>query len=206
MTSLRKTSTRNSLLYTHEGGVGDDAELTMSALGANVILEGSGIGLQQCTLSQSTVRSAIGIQVRQCHWKIVDAANADMERSSWRESEISESRFTGARLNSSHLAKCTFVGCRMNLLQCQLATLQDVRFEQCDLRGAYFNRSVLSGTVFEGSDLTGADFSGATITGCDFRRATIEEIRVAPEQMTGVIVTADQALYLARLFGLVIRE
>lgn len=94
----------------------------------------------------------------------------------------------------------------MNLMQSQVSTLQEVRFEQCHLRGAYFNGCDMSGTVFEGSDLTGADFSGAVIVGCDFRRATIEDIRVAPEQMTGVIVTSDQALYLARLFGLDIQE
>lgn len=94
----------------------------------------------------------------------------------------------------------------MNLMQCQLSTLQGVRFEQCDLQGAYFNGSNLSGTRFAGSDLTGADFSGAVLTGCDFRRATIQDIRVAPEQLRGVIVTSDQALYLARLFGLDIQE
>ena len=148
----------------------------------------------------------MGMQIRQCQWKMVDAANADMERSGWRESEVVDSRFTGASINWAHVAKTGFIACKLNLLQCQMAKLQDVRFEQCDLRGAYFNNSAMPGTVFVGSDLTGADFSGATITGCDFRRANIEDIRVAPEQMAGLIVTSDQALYLTRLFGLDIQE
>ncbi len=206
MTSVRRASVKNSFLYTHTDGVGDDSELNMASLGASVVIDGNSISLQQCTLNQTVVTSAIGIQVRQSKWKTVDAANADMERSGWRDSDIVGSRFTGARLNSAHIAKCTFADSRMNLMQCQMATLQDVRFEGCDLRGVYFNRSSMAGTVFEGSDLTGADFSCAVIAGCDFRRAIIEDIRVAPDQMTGVIVTSDQALYLARLFGLDIQE
>jgi uncharacterized protein YjbI with pentapeptide repeats len=206
MTFPRNRALEASLLYTFRGRVGDDEDLCLALLGADVIIDGRGSSLQQCALSLSMIRNAEGIQVRGCRWQTVDAANAELDRSGWRDSEIVGSRMTGARINSAHLGKCRFVACKMHLLQCQLSTLIDVRFEQCDLRGAYFNGSAMSGTVFEGSDLTGADFSGATITGCDFRRATIDDIRVAPEQMSGVIVTSDQALYLARLFGLDIQE
>ncbi len=206
MTSVRRTRATSSFLYTIKGEVGDDADLTRAELGSDAVIQGSGIALEQCSLNQSKIKRASGIQVRLSQLQMVDAANADMERSGWRECEVRESRLTGVKLNSAHIARSVFVECKMNLLQCQMAMLQDVRFEQCDLRGAYFNRSKMAGTVFEGSDLGGADFSSATITGCDFRRAKIDDIRVAPEQMAGVIVTADQALYLARLFGLDIQE
>ncbi len=206
MRIAKSNQPRSRFLYTHKDGVGDESELHLAAVGSEVIIVGSGVLLEQCVLNQSTVLGAPGVQVRQCNWNTVDAANADMERSGWRDTEIIDSRFTGARLNSSHITRCAFVRGKMNLLQCQMATLQGVRFEDCDLRGAFFNRTTMAGTVFVGSNLSRADFSGAGIAGCDFRRANIEDIRVAPEQLTGVIVTADQALYLARLFGLDIQE
>lgn len=202
----KRSKLDRSLLYTQQGEVSDDAELYRAALGNDVVISGSGVTMHLCDLRRSTITSAPAIQIRESSLKTVDAASADLERSGWSDCKVAESRFTGARLNSAHIRRCTFSECRMNLMQSQVSTLQEVRFEQCDLRGAYFNGTDMPGTVFEGSDLTGADFSGAVITGCDFRRATIEDIRVAPEQMTGVIVTSDQALYLARLFGLDIQE
>ena len=66
--------------------------------------------------------------------------------------------------------------------------------------------AVSSKTIFDSCDLTEADFSQADITGSDLRRSRIEGIRIGPEQLRGVIVTHDQALYLAGLLGLVIQD
>lgn len=206
MTKRSHLNINPSLLYTHTGEVSDDTNLQLASLGMDASINGSSIVLHQSIVTKSSIANAPNLQVRKSRLETIDAANADLERSGWSGSEISGSRFTGSRLNHAHISKTVFMECRMNLMQCQQSTLQHVRFEKCDLRGAYFNMSSMAGTVFEGSDLTGADFSGALIQGCDFRRATIEDIRVAPDQMAGVIVTADQALYLARLFGLEIQE
>lgn len=194
------------LLYTVTGKVGDESELADVALGEDAVLAGSGISLDKSFVNRATVLHAEGLRLRACRFTTVDAAGAPMERAGWRECEIVDSRFTGAKLNETHMEGVVFKSCKMNLVQCQSSKLRRSRFEACDLRGAYFNGSDLTGTVFEGSDLTGADFSGAILAGCDFRRAFIEDVRIAPEQLGGVIVTSDQALYLARLFGLDIRE
>ena len=196
----------SSLLYTYGGVVGADDHIETTLLGPDVSLNGAGIVLEGSLVRRSRIVNAHGLQVRKSRLETIDAANADLEQSGWNSSEVADSRFTGVHLNSANLGNTIFTECRMNLLQCQQSRLQNIRFEKCDLRGAFFNMSSMSGTVFHGSDLTGADFSGATISGCDLRRAIIEDIRVSPEQMQGVIVTADQALYLARLFGLDVRE
>jgi uncharacterized protein YjbI with pentapeptide repeats len=193
-------------LYTVSGEVGAESDLVDTSLGEDVVLAGAGISLAKSVLNRTAILHAEGLRLRACLLTTVDAASAPMERAGWRECEISESRFTGARLNEAHLDDVVFQACRMNLVQCQLSKLRRCRFDECDLRGAYFNGSDLSGTTFEGSDLTGADLSGAILAGCDFRRAIIEDVRVAPGQLDGVIVSSDQALYLARLFGLDIRE
>lgn len=197
---------RLSLLYTFEGEVGSETELVSASLGDDTLIRGTSVSLDGCVLNRTTIRDAEGLSVRGCKLVTADAAGANLERSSWRESQIDDSRFTGAKMNEAYLDVVAFRACKMNLMQCQSSELRRTRFDQCDLRDAYFNGSILSGTSFEGSDLTGADFSGAVLKQCDFRRAVIENIRVAPEQLNGVIVTSDQALYLARLFGLDIRE
>lgn len=206
MTRSRQLKFDSSTLYTVAGEVGVDTECEGCLLDAGVIINGSGIVLEGSLAKGSHFVSAPSIQVRKSRLETIDAANAIFDQSGWSGSEVVGSRFTGAQMNGCRLNQTVFTECRMNLMQCQESKLRDIRFEKCDLRGAYFNMSAMSGTVFAGSDLTGADFSGAEIRGCDFRRAIIEDIRVSPDQMHGVIVTADQALYLARLFGLDVRE
>lgn len=196
----------DSLLYTTSDGVGDESEVSRTSLVEGSKIDGRSISLDRCMLNRTRIVQAPGIRVHLCHLETVDAANAVLDESGWRDIHISESRWTGARINFSYLSWTVFEDCQMNHCQLQECTLKDVRFENCDLRGAYFNGSKMAGTVFVGSNLAGVDFSRAELAKCDFRRANIDDIRIAPEQLQGVIVTPDQALYLARLLGLDVRE
>jgi uncharacterized protein YjbI with pentapeptide repeats len=206
MKQKRAAGLQRRTLYTVSGRVGPESDLVNAALVEDSVLAGTGISLVACEIRGGRILQAERLIMRGCHLEMVDAASARMERSGWRDSTTTGSRFTGASLNEANMDRVVFSDCRMNLMQCQSSKLRNVKFEACDLRGAYFNGSDLTGTGFEGSDLTGADFSGTTLARCDFRRAIIADIRVAPEQLMGVIVTSDQALYLARVFGLDIRE
>lgn len=207
MTRLRKPMVRSSsLLYTHSNEVGDESEFAHTGFTVGSLINGRSIAIEQSQLNRTRIIQAPGIRVTKCILETVDAANAVMEESSWQTVRILESRWTGAQANFGLMADVTFDQCQMNHVQIQESTLKSTKFENCDLRGAYFNGSKMQGTVFVGSNLTGADFSRADIAKCDMRRAIIEEIRIAPEQLQGVIVTPDQALYLARLLGLDVRE
>lgn len=207
MSRRRKSGPKPScLLYTRDDEVGDEAELHATSLVAGSVISGKSVVLEQCLLDRTRIVQAPAIRVQQSRLETIDAANAVMGESSWKDVHIDESRWTGAQMNFSHLSGAVFEDCQMHHVQIQECTLKHTRFEGCDLRGTYFNGSQMQGTVFAGSNLTGVDFSRADIAKCDFRRANIEDIRIAPEQLRGVIVTADQALYLARLLGLDVRE
>lgn len=202
----RKRPLPESVLYTHVGTIGDEDEIESAFISIDYPINGHHIVLERCRIERPQIIYAPHIRMLKCSLTGVDAANANIEEAGWKDITVSESRFTGVRLNGSVLTDVTFVESRMDLIQIQNAKLKNVRFEQCDLRGAFFNGCSMSGTVFAGSNLTGIDFSGADINGSDLRRAIIEDIRIAPDQLTKVIVTSDQALYLARLFGLDVRE
>lgn len=207
MSSRRRSVLKSSsLLYTHDGELGDESEFENTSLSAGSLINGRSIVLEQCQVNRTRIVHAHGIRLTSCALETVDAANAVFDESGWRDVIVRESRWTGAQINFTHVAAVTFEHCQMNHTQLQECTMKNTRFENCDLRGAFFNGSKMMGTVFSGSNLTGADFSRAEITGSDFRRANIEDIRIAPEQLQDVIVTQDQALYLGRLFGLDVRE
>jgi uncharacterized protein YjbI with pentapeptide repeats len=141
------------------------------------------------------------VGLMQCDW-----SNASIESSSWVTCAMEGSKLTGTRLNRSVFKDVAVTDCRADFVQFQEARFQRVFFDTCILQQAFFNGAQMPGTTFDACDLSGADFSHAVITGSDVRRSRIEDIRIAPEQLRGLIVTQDQAIYLAGLFGLDIRD
>jgi uncharacterized protein YjbI with pentapeptide repeats len=141
------------------------------------------------------------VELMQCDW-----SNAHVESASWVACAVEGSKLTGTRLNRCVFKDVTITDCRADFVQFQEARFERVVFDNCSLGQSFFTGAQMAGTIFDGCDLTGADFSHALITGSDLRRSRIEDIRIAPEQLRGVIVTQDQAIYLAGLLGLDIRE
>ena len=77
----------------------------------------------------------------------------------------------------------------------------DSYFDEADLR-----KVNLENTRWIRSGLSRADLTGAKLTGADLRGATIDGMIVKPPDVSGAIVSASQAMDLARLLGLVVRE
>jgi uncharacterized protein YjbI with pentapeptide repeats len=155
-----------------------------------------------------TLLGAIGnaLVVRNSGFARSDLSAATLEAATLASCRLEGCKLTGTRLNRAVLKDVTFIECRADIAQFQFARLERVRFERCQMRSAFFNGAKLAKTVFEQCDLSEADFSQSDVTGSDLRRSRIEGIRIAPDQLRDVIVTHDQALYLAGLMGLVIRD
>jgi uncharacterized protein YjbI with pentapeptide repeats len=111
-------------------------------------------------------------------------------------------KLTGALLNRSLLQDVRFVECRADYAEWQGITAQRVDFIGCNLDHAYFNDADLTGVRFRDCDLRHADFTNAQLAGADFRGSNLEEIVIAVDQLRGVKVTTDQAIYLCGLIGL----
>jgi len=189
----------------------DDEPHLESTLIANMTLAGDGLknGLLERSIVEGVVfrdMDATSLIVRSTAFLRTDLSLGTLAGASFTRCVFDGSKLTGTRLNRAVLKDVTLTECRSDFAQFQYARMQDVRFERCDLKQAYFNNARMKNTVFDACDLSGADFSQANIAGSDLRRSRIEGIRVAPEQLKGVIVTHDQALYLAGLLGLVIRD
>lgn len=133
-----------------------------------------------------------------------DLSNVDLHKGSWTRVACTDSKLIGARANESSWQDVHVEDYVADMLQLQQSRCQRVRFSQCRLRGAFFNGTDLTGTVFEGCDLRDADFSHAVLTGVDLRRSIIEGIRIGPEQLRGLTLTQDQALYVAGILGITI--
>lgn len=133
-----------------------------------------------------------------------DLSNAGMHRTHWTRVECKDSKLVGVRANESSWRDVLVEDCVADALQLQQSRCQRVRFSRSRLRGALFNGTDLTGAVFDGCDLREADFSSAVLSGADLRRSNIEHIRIGPEQLQGVTLTQDRALYVIGILGVTV--
>ncbi len=78
--------------------------------------------------------------------------------------------------------------------------------ESCRLEEADFRGADLTGTTFVNCDLRGADFGRAKLQGADMSSSRCNDIRIAPGDVRGLVVSREQAVALAKLFGLAVRD
>ncbi len=132
---------------------------------------------------------------------------------------------SNAELRGFEATRVEFIDCRLVGMKAFECRWQDVLVENCVARYAQFadghartcefKASQLEDVDFRGADLEGAiflhgtleraDLTGAKLKGVDLRGTKIDGITLRPQDAAGLIVSAPQAMQLARLLRLVIR-
>ncbi len=171
------------------------------------------LDVPQATIQQSsfmTVELAgadmTGLTAVDCRFDACDLSNTTISNARWTRVEATGCKLSGALLNQTLLQDVRFLECRADYAQLQSITSQRVAFEDCSLHHAFFNNADLRGVSFISCDLSKTDFSHAMLEGVDLRGSNLEDIVVTIDQLRGVTVTSDQALYLCGLVGLQIDD
>ena len=86
------------------------------------------------------------------------------------------------------------------------AKFHPARFESCCLDGAAFYEAKPKVLAFAGGSLAEAELGGMPLKGIDLRSTDIQGIRLTGGELKGAIVSPVQAMELARLLGVEIRE
>ena len=97
-------------------------------------------------------------------------------------------------------------GCHAALREFFRAKFHPARFESCCLDGAAFYEAKPKALAFAGGSLAEAELGGMPLKGIDLRSTDIRGIRLTGGELKGAIVSPVQAMELARLLGVEIRE
>lgn len=135
-----------------------------------------------------------------------DLANTIWEKATVRRAAISGCRMTGFKAIESHWQDVVFQECIGTLAQFRYAKCKGVRFEKCNLANADFQGADLSDVRFIQCDLTNAEMAQTTLRGTDFRSSKIEGLKVGAQTLPGAIVNHFQAIYLATLLGIIVKD
>jgi fluoroquinolone resistance protein len=130
-------------------------------------------------------------------------------RCAFTRSNLFEAEFVGCKLVGSAFKECTLRPLRIvggdwsfvSLIEADLRGIaaQEVRMREIDLTGADCDQAVLLGVDLSGSQLSRASFQRADLRGSDLSAFDLREV-----PMSEAVITAEQAMMLAQVAGLVI--
>jgi uncharacterized protein YjbI with pentapeptide repeats len=177
-----------------------DCDLTLQAA-TNVIFEQAQIRRSSLARTRLAQLRLIDVRLEAC-----DCSGADWEKVRVRRAEISGGRLLGMQLLEADLENVLVRDCNFADAVCAAAKLKDVRFEKCDLHSVSFEQAELSGVVFHQCDLSGADLRGAKLREVDLRGAIIDGMQVGAKELRGAIIDRMQAVQVAGLLGITVKE
>jgi uncharacterized protein YjbI with pentapeptide repeats len=145
-------------------------------------------------------------RLQDCRLRSADLSAARWEHVRLRRVEIVDSRLLGADWTESDLEDVLFRSCTLDGILLAASRWRSVRLENCSLKNAVLENAELPGAVFLDCDLAGADLRGALLAGADFRGSKLGGLQAGPKEMKGAIVDSLQAVQVAAILGVVVKE
>jgi uncharacterized protein YjbI with pentapeptide repeats len=141
-----------------------------------------------------------------CRLEACDLSAILWEQARFRRVEFVGCRLTGAQLLEAELEDVAFKECSLQSAAFSSARFKAVRFDNCLLNEASFEGADCGGVIFTDCDLAQADLRQAKLGGADLRGSRLGGVQVGALELKGVIVDSVQAVQIAGLIGLVVRE
>ncbi len=134
----------------------------------------------------------------------------DLSNSVLRGFEATRVEFLDCRLMGMRAIECRWDSVLLENCDARYAQLNSGQVRLCEFRGANLEESDFRGTdleraIFTQTSLIRADLTRVRLPNADLRGAQIEGVTIGPDDVRGAIVTAAQAMDLARLLGLIIK-
>ena len=147
-----------------------------------------------------------GLRAVDARFDACDMSGADWDKARFRRVVWSGCRLWGAALLDGYFDDVLFENCGAEKAVFASGKFKSVRFEKCDLRGASFQEADLSGVVFHQCDLSQADLRGTRLKDTDLRGSVIDGVQVSVKELQGAMIEPAQAIVVAGLLGLIVRE
>lgn len=135
-----------------------------------------------------------------------DLSNVELNEATFHRAEFVDCRMTGIRLMGATISQALFQSCLGTYLNMNLASLKYCFWDHCFLSNASFQESKWFKVEANETDFRGCQFSGTSLKSMDFSESNIEGICVQFEDIRGMVVSPVQAMELAKLLEIVIKE
>jgi uncharacterized protein YjbI with pentapeptide repeats len=148
----------------------------------------------------------IGCDIEDVIFENCDLSNINLSDSTIFRTEFINCKMVGANLSGINFQDVSMNSCMGRYANGRYSTfkqfkIEDSFFDLADFQNAAFKESILKNTSFRECQMSGATLHNMDLSSCD-----IEGLGVRIEDVKGAIVSPVQAVSLAHLFGLIIKE
>lgn len=140
------------------------------------------------------------------YFKDCDLSNAKFDHTLFRRVHFDSCKLTGADFSETLLDQVLFENCQMNYTNFSASKIKALKFQECDMPYISFMENDLKKAEFEKCNLTKAEFLHSSLYQKDLSDCIIDGIILAIEDLKGAIVSTEQALNLALLLGIQIKD
>jgi len=149
-------------------------------------------------------------EVGSVKWSDVRLVGCDLSNARFRHFEATRVEFVRCKLVGMNAVGCRWQDVLLEECDASLIQLSDARLERWEARGtqlreAAINSAELKGVRWREVNLREADLAETSLQDVDLRGCELEGITLKVEDLRGAIVSAPQAMELARFLGLVVR-
>lgn len=157
----------------------------------------------RCRIEPGPVR---WLAFKDCVFENCDLSGAMLRKASFLRVEFRDCRMVGTDFSETSMQSVLFQASQMKYANFSRAKMNCVRFEECVMDNAAFYECKNKAVAFAGGSLVEAELGGMPLKDMDMRSTDIRGIRVVGSELKGAIVSPVQAMELARILGVVIRE
>jgi uncharacterized protein YjbI with pentapeptide repeats len=135
-----------------------------------------------------------------------DLSNLSFSGTAFRRVEFRHCRMTGTDLSRCSMTDTLIEGCRCDYVSFSGSKIRRSSFNSSDFSEGAFSDVKLSDLVLDQDRFLNCEFLHTSLQGVDFSECEIGGLLVNPESLRGVIVSPAQAVDLAALLGIVVKQ
>ena len=142
-------------------------------------------------------------------FKNCDLSNINLSGCGFYRVEFIGCKLTGTNFSESIFNHTTIRDCKGDYVIFSMSKLRNVSFNQCFLRGGGLDNCQFTNVEFEHCNLVEAELHRTSLKGIDLTSSEIAGIRIGSipgGELKGATVTSLQALDIARMLGITIKD
>lgn len=134
-----------------------------------------------------------------------DFSNTEFIQSAFIRCEFHNCKLSGCNLSENRLYHTCFLETNATYLNLSLASVENVLFQETNLKNGYFQETKIKNLSFEKTNLKQTQFFKTSLKDVDLSTCQIEGIAISPEDIKGAIVDKLQAMDLMYLLGVKVK-
>ncbi len=155
------------------------------------------IVLQNSTLEKFMFRNVI--------FENCDFSNTNFIQNAFLKCEFKACKLTGSDFLENRFCHVTMSQTNADYSNMSLASIENILFQDMQMRNFYFQETKMKKIYFEKVDLGGAQFFKTSLYGVDLSSCNIEKIAISIEDIKGATIEQFQAIDLLYLLGVKVK-